>query len=145
MNPDKPPAGVGPEGNPLLARVEAENEQLVRSFNRAWSNMSPEQICGHLTEDCEYMIYEGGPVKRGVKEIRETLDGFMKRWQHIEFRVFRLCALGSLVIHERQEIYTGREGHPDWEFNVVGLLLIKDGKIKGWRDYALPGARQIFS
>jgi uncharacterized protein (TIGR02246 family) len=145
MSHDKPPAGAGPESNPLLARVEAQNEEVVRSFNRAWSDMDPAGIVSHLADDCVYMVYEGGPVKRGVTEIRETLEAFMKRWQSIEFRVYRLCALGSLVIHERQEIYRGRDDHPDWEFNVTGLLILRDGKIREWRDYALPGARQIFS
>lgn len=54
-------------------------------------------------------------------------------------------AMGNFVIHERIEIYTGRDGHPDWEFNVTGLLWIVDGRIKRWRDDSLPGARQIFS
>jgi limonene-1,2-epoxide hydrolase len=69
----------------------------------------------------------------------------MKRWQRIEFRVYRLCAMGDFVIHERSEVYTGRDGHPDWEFNVTGLLWIQDGRIRRWRDDSLPGARQIFS
>lgn len=141
----KPPAGVGPDQNPLLYKTERDNEALVRNFNDAWSAMNPGQICGHLAEDCVYTVYEGGPIKRGVPEIRETLTAFMKRWQKIEFRTFRLCAIGSLVIHERMEIYTGRDGHPNWEFNVTGLLCLKNGKIHEWRDYALPGARQIFS
>jgi len=142
---DKPPAGVGPDRNPLLYTTEARNESIVRSFCEAWSAMSPERICSHLHEACEYLVYEDGPVKRGVPEIRATLDQFMTRWQGIRFNVFRVAALGSLVVHERQEVYTGRDGHPDWEFNVTGLLRIVDGKIVTWRDYSLPGARQIFS
>jgi limonene-1,2-epoxide hydrolase len=141
----KPPAGAGPEENPLLYRTERENEALARSFCDAWSAMSPDRICGHLAEDVVYMVYEGGPVKRGIPEIHATLTEFMKRWRTINFRIFRLSAMGSLVIHERTEIYTGRDGHPNWEFNVTGLLHFSDGKIKNWRDYSLPGARQIFS
>lgn len=141
----KPPAGVGPDQNPLLYRTEQENEALVRSFCEAWSAMSPDRICSHLAEDVVYMVYEGGPIKRGIAEIHATLTDFMNRWRSIDFRIFRLCAMGSLVIHERTEIYAGRDGHPDWEFNVTGLIRIKDGKIEGWRDYGLPGARQIVS
>jgi limonene-1,2-epoxide hydrolase len=141
----KPPAGVGPDQNPLLYRTERENEALVRSFCDAWSAMSPDEICSHLAEDVVYMVYEGGPIKRGIPEIHATLTGFMKRWRSIDFRIYRLCAMGSLVIHERTEIYTGRDDHPDWEFNVTGLIRVTNGKIEGWRDYSLPGARQIFS
>lgn len=142
---DKPPAGVGPDRNPLLFRTERENEALVRSFCDAWSAMDPPRIVSHLADDCVYMLYEDGPVKRGKAEILATLTEFMRRWRRIDFRIFRLCALGSLVIHERCEIYTGRDGHPDWEFNVTGLLRVQHGKIEAWRDYSLPGARQIFS
>jgi limonene-1,2-epoxide hydrolase len=53
--------------------------------------------------------------------------------------------MGSFVLHERTEIYTGRDGHPDWEFNVTGLLWIPKGRIRRWRDDSLPGARQTFS
>ena len=145
MVDDKPPAGVGHEGNPVLARTERDNEALIRSFCAAWSAMDPDRIVSHLTEDCAYQIYEGGPVKRGVTEIHPVLTAFMRRWQSVEFRIFRLAAMGNFVIHERTEIYTGRDGHPDWEFNVTGLLWIVDGGIKRWRDDSLPGARQIFS
>lgn len=145
MNDKRPPAGVGHEENPVLARTERENEALIRSFCAAWSAMDPDRIVAHLAPDCAWQVYEGGPVKRGVPEIHEVLTTFMKRWERIDFRIFRLCAMGSFVIHERTEIYTGLDGHPDWEFNVTGLLWIVDGKIRRWRDDSLPGARQIFS
>jgi len=141
----KPPAGAAPGRNPLLEQTERNNEALVRSFCAAWSAMDPDRIVSHLTDDCLYQIYENGPVKRGKTEIHATLVEFMKRWQRIEFRIFRLCAMGHFVIHERTEIYTGRDGHPNWEFNVTGLLWIPQGRIRRWRDDSLPGARQIFS
>ena len=56
-----------------------------------------------------------------------------------------LGGLGDFVLHERSERYTGRDGHPDWEFNVTGLLWIRDGRIRRWRDDSLPGARQVFT
>jgi limonene-1,2-epoxide hydrolase len=141
----RPPAGAGPDGNPVLAALEARNADLVRSFCAAWSAMDPDAIVGHLAPDCAYQIYEGGPVKRGVGEIHATLTDFMQRWQRVEFVIYRLAALGNFVIHERTERYTGRDGHPDWEFNVTGLLWIEKGRIRRWRDDSLPGARQIFS
>ncbi len=88
QTPSKPPAGVGPDQNPLLYQTEQANEALVRSF---------------------------------------------------------CCAMGHFVLHERTEIYTGRDGHRDWEFNVTGLLWIPAGRIRRWRDDSLPGTRQVFS
>jgi hypothetical protein len=40
---------------------------------------------------------------------------------------------------------TGRDGHPDREFNVAGLLLLEDVRIRRWRDDCLSGAGQICS
>ncbi|MEO7387300.1 MAG: limonene-1,2-epoxide hydrolase family protein [Gammaproteobacteria bacterium] len=145
MTEGKPPAGVGHDGNSVLARTERDNEALIRSFCAAWSAMDPDGIVSHLADDCAYQIYEGGPVKRGVGEIHAVLTKFMERWASVDFRIFRLSAMGNFVLHERTEIYTGRNDHPDWEFNVTGLLWVVDGKIKRWRDDSLPGARQIFS
>jgi limonene-1,2-epoxide hydrolase len=141
----RPPAGVGHEGNPVLAQVERDNDALIRSFCAAWSAMDPDGICSHLRDDCAYQIYEGGPVKRGIPEIHAVLTQFMTRWQRVEFRIHRLSAMGNFVIHERSEHYTGKPGHADWEFNVTGLLWIVKGRIQRWRDDSLPGARQIFS
>ena len=144
MADQRPPAGVDPDANPVLAAVEARNAAAVRSFCAAWSAMDPDAIVAHLAPDCVYQVYEGGPVKRGVPEIHATLVEFMRRWQRVEFVIYRLAALGSFVLHERTERYTGRDGHPDWEFNVTGLLLLEDGRIRRWRDDSLPGARQVF-
>lgn len=140
----KPPAGVSPELNPVLRETEQRNEALVRSFCAAWSAMDPDAIVSHLEDDCVYQIHEGGPVRRGIREIHATLTQFMTRWRAIDFQVFRLAALGSFVIHERRELYAGREGQADWEFNVTGTLWIPNGRIRRWRDDSLPGARQIF-
>jgi limonene-1,2-epoxide hydrolase len=142
---DKPPAGVGADQNPLLARIERDNEALTRRFCAAWSAMDAGGIVGCLADDCIYQVYENGPIKRGVPEIHATLVEFFRRWQKIEFVIYRLTAMGHFVIHERTERYTGRDGHPDWEFNVTGLLWIQNGRIRRWRDDGLPGARQIFS
>ncbi len=145
MSRNGPPAGAAPGENSTLERIERENETLVRSFCAAWSAMDPDRIAGYLAPDCVYQLYENGPVKRGVPEIHRTLVEFMQRWRRVEFEIFRLSAMGNFVLHERRERYTGRDGHPDWEFNVTGLLLIRDGRIRRWRDDALPGARQVFT
>ncbi len=145
MSKTGPAAGAAPGENPTLERVERDNESLVRSFCAAWSAMDPDRIVAHLAPDCVYQVYENGPIKRGVPEIHATLVDFMKRWRRIEFEVFRMSAMGNFVLHERCERYTGRDGHPDWEFNVTGLLLIENGMIRRWRDDGLPGARQVFA
>ena len=134
-----------PDGQALRRKVEAENEALTRRFNDAWSRMDVEGIVACIADDVVYMIHEGGRTLNGKEEVRSTLTGFMKMWSKIEFRILELHVMGPLVIHERTEYYTARDGRPDWSFWIAGLLVVKDGKIVIWRDYSMPGKKQISS
>jgi limonene-1,2-epoxide hydrolase len=137
-------ANPPPAPNAALDGMEARCEAIAWQFMAAWGSRDPEQVVRLLADDVVYMIYEGGPVKNGPAEIREVLARFMPRWRRIEFRVQRLAVVGPLVINERHEEYDGVEGQPDWRFFVAGLLVVQDGKIRLWRDYTLPGKKQIF-
>ena len=126
-----------------IASLERENAELARAFNQAWSDRDLDRLIGYLADDVRYMIYEGGPVKQGPDEVREAVGRFMARFSRIEFRVRRLEVMGSVVIHERTEDYYGPDGGHDTHFHVVGLLVIKQGRVAVWRDYSFPGAAQI--
>jgi limonene-1,2-epoxide hydrolase len=128
----------------ILADVETGNEALARRFMADWSARDADRLVSYLAEDVVYMVYEGGPVKRGLEEVRQALAGFMDRWRRIEFKVHRLKVIGPLVINERSEEYDGKNGQPDWRFFVAGLFVFRNGKIELWRDYSLPGKKQIF-
>jgi limonene-1,2-epoxide hydrolase len=96
----------------------------------------------YLHDDVAYMVYEGGPVHRGPVRVGEAVRPFMARFGRIEFRILRLEVMGSVVIHERTEDYYAPGGQLDTHFHVVGMLMIKDGRIAVWRDYTMPGATQ---
>jgi len=133
------------EGAALRRKIEADNEALTRRFNAAWSDKDVEGIVSCVADDVVYMVHEGGRMLHGKEEVRATLTNFMKLWKKIEFQILGLHVMGPLVIHERTEYYTGVEGQPDWSFWVAALLIIKDGKIVIWRDYSMPGKKQISS
>lgn len=130
--------------NPVLAQLESENARIAGAFMEAWSARDVDRLSELLADDVVYMVYEGGPVLSGPHEVRDVVGRFMERWQRIEFSVDRLHVVGPLVINERREEYDGKAGQTDWRFFVAGLLVIKDGKIAIWRDYSLPGKKQIF-
>lgn len=127
-----------------LAEVEAANEQIARSFMADWSMRDADTLITYLTDDVVYQIYDGGPVRNGKAEVRESLQRFFKIWRRIEFFVERLTVTGPIVVNERREEYDGIEGQADWRFHVASLFIIENGKIKLWRDYSLPGKKQIF-
>jgi len=126
-----------------LGRIERDNESITRTFNDAWSARDCDLLLTLLADDVRYMVYEGGPEHVGPAAIEGAVRPFMNKYSRIEFEIRRLNAMGPVVTHERTEHYYGPDGLLDTRFEVVGLLVIKDGRIVIWRDYSLPGATQL--
>ena len=126
-----------------LGRVERVNESIARAFNDAWSTRDCDRLLTLLADDVRYMVYEGGPEHVGHVVIENAVRPFMAKYARIEFEIGRLTVVGPVVSHARTEHYFGPDGQLDTRFEVVGLLVIKNGKIVIWRDYSLPGATQL--
>ena len=124
-------------------RLEGEHRALTEAFNQAWSDRDCERLVSFLHDDVAYMVYDDGPVFRGPPEVASKVGPFMQKFSRIEFEILRLDVIGPAVIHERTEHYYGPNGEVDTFFHVVGVLVMRDGKIVLWRDYAIPGAKQI--
>jgi limonene-1,2-epoxide hydrolase len=131
------------EDKQILSDVERTNEAVTRKFNQAWSDRSCDQLMPLLAETVAYMVYEGGPTHVGPAAVEGAVRPFLAKFERVEFEILRLNVIGPVVIHERTERYYAPGGELDTRFHVVGLLVIKDGKIEVWRDYAIPGVEQI--
>lgn len=131
------------EENRILTEVERTNEQVARVFNQCWSDRDCDRLLTLLADDVEYMVYESGPVHVGHVAIEGAVRPFLAKYHRVEFKVVQMSVMGPVVSHERTEDYYGPDGALDTHFHVVGLLVIKDGKIVLWRDYSFPGAKQI--
>ena len=127
-----------------LAEVERSNERIARAFMADWSTRDADMLLGYLADDVEYQIYEGGPIRRGKGEVRESLERFFRHWRRTEFFVERLTVIGPIVVNERREEYDGVDGQQDWRFHVASVFVIDNGKIRLWRDYSMPGKQQIY-
>lgn len=126
-----------------LAALESANAGLARAFNAAWSARDCDRLLDYLDDEVQYLVYDGGPVHQGPAAVGRVVRRFMARFARIDFAIRRLEAMGPAVIHERTEDYYGPGGELDTHFHVVGLLVFRAGRIVLWRDYALPGARQL--
>lgn len=126
-----------------LESLERANKDIARAFNQAWSARDCDALTALLADDVSYMVYEGGPIHHGIPAVDRTVRRFMARFARIEFRILRITAIGAVVIHERSEHYYAPDGTLDTRFHVTGLLVIRDGQITDWRDYAVPGAEQL--
>ncbi len=130
------------EGVALRQNIERENERIAIEFNDGWSEMDVDKILANVSDDVVYMVHEKGRVLHGIDEVRRTLNKFMEHWDKVEFDVRQMNVMGPLVTHERTEYYHGKGDHEDWNFWVAALLVIRNGKIEIWRDYAVPGKVQ---
>jgi limonene-1,2-epoxide hydrolase len=131
------------EDNQNVAEIEKTNEAVTRAFTAAWSNRSCDELLPLLAENITYVLYEGGPTYVGPVAVEGAVRPFLAKFERVEFEILRLNVIGPLVIHERTEHFYAPGGELDTRFHVVGMLLIRDGKIEDWRDYAIPGVKQI--
>jgi limonene-1,2-epoxide hydrolase len=126
-----------------LREVERVNRILTLTFNDAWSNKDCDTLLTLLSDEVAYMVYEGGPVHQGPEAVAGAVRPFMNRFGRIVFKILRLEVMGPIVIHERTEHYYAPSGELDTRFHVIGMLVIKAGRIVIWRDYGVPGAEQL--
>jgi limonene-1,2-epoxide hydrolase len=131
------------EQNESPTPEEQRNIAIAREFNACWSDRDCDRLMTLLDEEVAYMVYEGGPVHVGHAAVEGAVRPFLAKYERVEFEIVRMSAIGPVVSHERVEDYYGPGGKLDTHFHVVGLLVIKDGKIVLWRDYSYPGAEQI--
>ena len=64
---------------------------------------------------------------------------FMAGMKEIRWEIKRSHTMGDLVINERIDhfILPNGEDFPRSPFHVTGVFLVRDGKIKYWKDYNL--------
>lgn len=130
---------AGPEANPM---VEAEKEKIVTDFCKAWSKRDAEVLTAYLSDDIEYYMFEGRPPINGLAEFSGQLTPFMASMREIDWEILRSTVMGDVVLNERIDHFLRPEGSqaPDNHFHVVGVFLVRDGKIKYWKDYNLSGS-----
>jgi len=129
------------EGSPDLGSVETEANRLVTRFCELWSSRDVDQLMPFIGDDLEYHIWEGGPVVKGSSDFRVRFAESLPKYKEIEWEIFRSFAIGNIVINERLDHFIQGENAsmPDAHHHIVGVFLVRDGKIQYWKDYNMPG------
>jgi limonene-1,2-epoxide hydrolase len=135
-------ADVPKAGAPTAGANERAILDHVTAFCLAWNGKDVEKLIPYIADDIEYHMWEGGPVVTGVAQFRAQLGGFMAGMKEIKWEIFRSAVIGDIVINERIDHFIQPEGskRPDNHFHVVGVFLVRDGKIQYWKDYTMPTA-----
>ena len=126
-----------------LTTQEQANLQAVRDLINALVAADWDRFSSLLADDLRFLVRDsqkpdespGGPY--GKEGILEWMKGFRGRVENLKLPMTREQAIGSMVIHQRLESYTGDEGPK--KSNVTSMFVVQNGKIAEWFEYL--GAR----
>ena len=123
----------------MSSELEQENERIVTQFCLDWAKRDVNLLADYLADDIVYQMFEGRPDILGREAFVETLGGFLQNMKEVEWEILRTHTIGELVINDRIDHFVGETEKQSMHFSIAGFFLVRDGKIKVWKDYALPG------
>jgi len=128
-----------------FSEIENANEQLVKDFCHDWSLRDVAALEKYLAPDLVYQITPSQPLITSFEQLRRQMGPFMQRMESIEWEILRSYAVGPLVLNERIDHFNAPAGSkaPSMRFHVAGHFLVEDGRIKVWKDWPMPGAKQF--
>lgn len=133
------------QDEPQNKDLEVANETLVNDFCRDWSLRDAELLRPYLAEDLLYQIAPGQPLIESRDEFEERMGGWLKSLESVRWDILRSHVIGPVVLNERIDYFNAPEGSksPSMRFHIVGHFFVEDGVIKVWKDWPIPGAKQI--
>ncbi len=108
------------------------SEQIVTEFINAWSRLDPDELVTYFTEDGTYHNMMLPPVT-GHDNLRGMIGGFLASWTKTDWDIRNIVSKGDVVIAERLD--RTEMGDNSVDLPCTGVFIMKDGKIKEWRDY----------
>jgi len=125
--------------------IEKANAELVTNFCNDYAKRDVDTLLSYVHDDIIYQITERQPDVVGIEAYRKHLTPMLAGLEKIDWQISRQHAIGQLVINDRiDEFYPPVGGRiPRMRFRVAGYFYIVDGKIKVWRDFGYPGAKQL--
>lgn len=120
---------------------EKANEDLVNNFCWDWAKRDVELLISYLAEDLEYLMFEGSPLINGHEGFRKTMSAFFDRGEDFRWDIHRSHTMGDVVINERTDYFNMKDGSvlPGSPYHILGVFLVRDGKIQKWYDYNIKG------
>ncbi len=116
------------EGN----ATEKANVKVVDAFIAAWSD--PDKAVTFLAPEASVRMVEDQPAVVGQKAIGDAFKGFLTPGVTLKVKTLRTTVHGPVVMNKRVDTMK-TEGKPDQVFPVVGVFVVKNGKITEWTDY----------
>jgi len=108
-----------------------DNGGIVTAFCDAWTNHDVEAIVESFTDDAVYHNIPMDPIE-GKVAIEAVIRGFLGG-SRISFETTHQVAEGDIVMNERLDTITTDDRAV--AVPVMGVFVMRDGKIAEWRDY----------
>jgi limonene-1,2-epoxide hydrolase len=90
----------------------------------------------YLAQDSTVRVVDSQPFLSGPSAVAGAFRGYMPNGERVKVKFLFTYAKGPLVItHRTDTMFVS--GRPDQHFDVVGIFLIRNDKIKEWTDYSL--------
>ncbi len=108
------------------------NVKVVDDFIKAWND--PDKAVTYLADDASVRMEEDKPAVVGPTAVGAVFKSFMTPGVTISVKIHSTMAEGPVVTNIRTDTLKTK-GKPDQAFKVVGVFVVKGGKIKEWTDY----------
>jgi limonene-1,2-epoxide hydrolase len=114
------------------AATENANVEVVNDFMAAWTD--PDRAVTFLAENASVRMVEDQPPVVGRAAIAAAFKGFLTPGVTLKVETFETTARGPVVVNRRIDTMKTPD-KPDQVFPVIGVFVVKNGKIIEWTDY----------
>jgi limonene-1,2-epoxide hydrolase len=128
-------AGAGAARAATPTDQERLNVELVEAACAAWSTLDASKVAAFFSDNCALRFSETSPWVTGREAILQKITGVVAGAEKVELELLDVYPKGPIVLNERMD-RTTKQGRTR-PFHVAGIILIKDGKIAEWNDYAI--------
>jgi limonene-1,2-epoxide hydrolase len=112
--------------------AEKANKKVVADFIASWSD--PDKAVAFLASDASVRMVEDQPAVVGTAAVAAAFKSFLTPGVTLTVETLETTAHGPVVMNQRIDTMK-TSGKPDQVFRVVGVFVVKDGKITEWADY----------
>jgi limonene-1,2-epoxide hydrolase len=112
--------------------TQAANLKVVADFIAAWN--TPDKAVTYLADDAAVRMVEDQPPVIGPAATTAAFKSFMGHGETIDVQILHSFTEGPVVTNIRVDTLK-TPGKADQVFKVVGVFVVKKGKIKEWTDY----------
>jgi limonene-1,2-epoxide hydrolase len=106
--------------------------KVVNDFIAAWNE--PDKAVTYVSDKSSVRMVEGQPAVIGPAALDAMLKSILTSGTTVSVKTLNTTVRGPVVVNKRVDTIKS-PGKPDQAFPVVGVFLVRDGKIAEWIDY----------